>query len=181
MVRGNHGLAGGAREFPTRPVSQFVEEEKERRKPRWNELEGKLSAGGGEGEGLYRTWERNCYPLRFSLRSVRGVKGIRSLSRRANSRLAELWAVAEMVVELVRENSPPLLQSEFRCFFPSPPFSTNAESNSISSDVWTFPRHLYEISLFRVCIGQRGEDIFPSFSYPLNNEWTDKWMKSRMF
>lgn len=91
VVRGNHGLAGGAREFPTRPVSQFVEEEKEGRKPRWNELEGKLSAGGGEGEGLYRTWERNCYPLRFSLRSVRGVKGIRSLSRRANSRLAELW------------------------------------------------------------------------------------------
>lgn len=45
-----------------------------------------------EGDrGLYRTWERNCYPLRFSLRSVRGVKGIRSLSRRANSRLAELW------------------------------------------------------------------------------------------
>lgn len=51
MVRGNHGLAGGAREFPTRPVSQFVEEEKEGRKPRWNELEGKLSAGGGRGGG----------------------------------------------------------------------------------------------------------------------------------
>lgn len=68
MVRGNHGLAGGAREFPTRPVSQFVEEEKEGRKPQWNELEGKLSAGGGEGGFIARGKEIAIrYVFRFVL------------------------------------------------------------------------------------------------------------------
>lgn len=36
----------------------------EGRKPRWNELEGKLS-GEKREDALYRTWERTCYLLRF--------------------------------------------------------------------------------------------------------------------
>lgn len=150
-----------------------------------------------EGNHGGMNWKENCRPegdrgalshvgkkllsVTFFASFCTRSKGNSVVVASSEFEISRALGLAEMVVELVRENSPPLLQSEFRCFFPSPPFSTNAESNSISSDVWTFPRHLYEISLFRVCIGQRGEDIFPSFSYPLNNEWTDKWMKSRMF
>lgn len=57
----------------------------------------------------------------------------------------------------VRENSPPLLQSEFRCFFPSLlTFSTNAKSNSISSSTFgrfpvTFMKFHFSVRA-RVCV-----------------------------
>lgn len=40
-------------EFTTQPVSQFVEKE------------GRKKRIGRKIEGVYRTWERNCYLLRF--------------------------------------------------------------------------------------------------------------------
>lgn len=58
----------------------------------------------------------------------------------------------------VRENSPPLLQSKFRCFFPSLllTFSTNAKSNSISSSTFgrfpvTFMKFHFSVRA-RVCV-----------------------------
>lgn len=64
-------------------------EEGEGRKPRWNELEGKLSGGCALSH-----MGKNVLSVTFFRSVLRGVKGIRSLSRRANSRLAELSGTA---------------------------------------------------------------------------------------
>ena len=61
----------------------------EGRKPRWNELEGKLSGGCALSH-----MGKNVLSVTFFRSVLRGVKGIRSLSRRANSRLAELSGTA---------------------------------------------------------------------------------------
>lgn len=63
----------------------------EGRKPRWNELEGKLL---GRGRVRFIARGKNVLSVTFFRSVLRGVKGIRSLSRRANSRLAELSGTA---------------------------------------------------------------------------------------
>lgn len=89
----NHGLAGGARANSRRnAVSQFVEEEEEEEGNHggmnWKE---NCRAEGEREEGRRFIARGKEIAIRYVFRFVlRGVKGIRSLSRRANSRLAEL-------------------------------------------------------------------------------------------
>lgn len=82
----NHGLASGAQ-----LVSQFVEEEKEGNHGGMNWKE---NCRGGEGGCALSHVGKNVLSVTFFRSVLRGVKGIRSLSRRANSRLAELSGTA---------------------------------------------------------------------------------------
>lgn len=128
-----------------------------------------------------------CYVFSFRSTRSKGNSVVERIRDQPSSRgqHESRRPVAEMAV---RENSPPLLQSEFRCFFPSLlTFSTNAKSNSISSSTFgrfpvTFMKFHFSVRacvcIYRLDSG-REEKISSRRSFfllVLLFERTDKWM-----
>ena len=167
-----------------------------RRKETTVEWIGRKIVGGEERGCALSHVGKNVLSVTFFRSVLRGVKGIRSLSRRANSRLAELSGTARESEAGRRDGRPWKFSTTFAKWIPMllplpPPhiFDKREKQLDFLLDVWTFPRHLYEISLFRaracVCMcvyrldSGREEKISSWRSFfllVLLFERTDKWM-----